>query len=185
MKNFRKCPTALNWRLRHEAIYIANQSRKALQRQYVENALQASKGNSKETWKTLKKVWPLKTKSSHINNIIGVNDPANMANTLNTHFANVGARLAGDIPDADLQYRGHILPPTFNFVDATPEMVLELIQNLAPTKSCGADGITAKIIKDAGPNVLAPLTHIFNTSMRCKQFPDAWETANVTPIFKD
>ena len=89
MKKFRQSPTALNWRLRAEAIRIVNYTKKALQREHIDNALKTNKGNSKETWKTLKK-WPLRSKSVYINNINGNSDPVEMANLLNTHFASIG-----------------------------------------------------------------------------------------------
>ena len=52
-------------------------------------------------------------------------------------------------------------------------------------KSPGTDGITTKLLKDAGHTVAESLVKIFNLSIQTAIFPDEWKMARVTPIFKE
>ena len=41
-----------------------------------------------------------------------------------------------------------------------------------------------RLIKDAVPFIVSPLTHIFNLSLEMGKFPDALKIAKVTPLYK-
>ena len=47
------------------------------------------------------------------------------------------------------------------------------------------DGITARLIKDAGDCVIIPLLHIINLSITIKTFPAVWKHGTVTPIHNE
>ena len=51
MKQYRKCRTELNWRLRAEAIRIVDLTKKQLKREYIESSLNANKNNPKRLGK--------------------------------------------------------------------------------------------------------------------------------------
>ena len=105
------------------------------------------------------------------------------------YFAHIGDQLADDInsnesrePPANVHQS---YPPTFNLVETNDTHVQELINNLNCSKSCGLDGLTARLIKDAGSKLTPIITYIFNLSIKQKRFPDIWKTALVSPIHKD
>ncbi len=60
-----------------------------------------------------------------------------------------------------------------------------MIQGLSASKSCGVDGLTARLIKSCGEVIYEPLTHIFNRSFITGIFPGICKTARVTPLYKD
>ena len=62
--------------------------------------------------------------------------------------------------------------------------VFKKIKSLKNKASCGADTITAQILKDASPVLTSPITAIVNASIRSGTFPDPWKEAQVVPILK-
>ena len=63
---------------------MVNQMKKELQIEHAKNALNACKGDSKQTWKELKKLWPLKNKKTNIKEINGSTNLMEMANSMNS-----------------------------------------------------------------------------------------------------
>lgn len=59
-----------------------------------------------------------------------------------------------------------------------------MIHSLPVNKASGLDGISAKLLKEAGPIVSASLTYIINLSLTTGIFPDDWKGARVSPIHK-
>ena len=88
---------------------------------------------------------------------------------------------AGDAPEPDLPR----MPPTFRFVNTTPDKVQELLKNLSPSKSCGVDGLGARHLKAAANHLVPVLGHLFNASFVTKTFPAPWKVACVTALHKD
>ncbi|EDO25908.1 predicted protein, partial [Nematostella vectensis] len=52
------------------------------------------------------------------------------------------------------------------------------------SKATGLDGISAKLLKLAGPAIDMPLCKIINLSIKQSIFPTKWKQARVTPVFK-
>lgn len=48
----------------------------------------------------------------------------------------------------------------------------------------GPDGIPSCIFKKCSTSLIAPLVAIFNKSMHLQQFPTAWKTSHMLPVFK-
>ena len=94
-----------------------------------------------------------------------------MTNIMNTHFANVRKVLAVKLPKVPFVYDSHIHLPIFGASETTDETVRNIIGKLSPSKSCRDDGITARHVKDAGDTIIAPLTFIYNLSIKTKLFP--------------
>ena len=185
VKKCKKAPSIVNNRKRQDAIKAVNVMKRRLQRDYIEEAIQSGKGNSKETWKRLKQVWPLKNKSTKIIELNGKCDKQDIAEEINQYFANIGQKLASDIGEVGWEPPKDAHPPTFEFSDVSLTRVQEMIKNLNCSKACGQDGLTARLLKDAGPTITPVPTHIFNLSLKTKQFPNDWKTSLVSPIFKD
>ena len=73
----------------------------------------------------------------------------------------------------------------FDIKTVSEEEVRNIIKQLKSKKSSGPDGISAEMIKLAGPSIIQPLTYIINRSIEESTFPDEWKRAIVHPIFKN
>ena len=74
---------------------------------------------------------------------------------------------------------------TFSFHNIAAQEFMETFAQIKTNKSPGIDGISAKLLKDAGNTITESLVNIFNLSLRSGIFPDDWKLARVTPIYKD
>ena len=95
--------------------------------------------------------------------------------------------LANVIPLTESKFTDYLLllPPLFSLTKTSNDIVLKLIQSLLLKKASGLDGISAKVLKEAGLIVSASLTYIKNRSLTTGIFPDDWKVARVSPIYKD
>ena len=58
------------------------------------------------------------------------------------------------------------------------------MSSLRVDKVTGLDGISARLLKEACPEIVPSLTHIINLSIRCGYFPDEWKISKVLPLYK-
>ena len=66
----------------------------------------------------------------------------------------------------------------------TEIQVLDLIRSLDSTKSTGADGISARMLKATALSISKSLSVLFNKSITTGKFPTHWKFARVVPIPK-
>ena len=52
------------------------------------------------------------------------------------------------------------------------------------TKAHGPDGISARMLREAAPDILESLTNLFNFSLQSGTLPVEWRSAHVIPVFK-
>ena len=52
------------------------------------------------------------------------------------------------------------------------------------TKATGLYGISARLLKDAAPEVSELITYIINLTISTSTIPSEWKTTQVTPIYK-
>ena len=144
-------------------------------------------------WRTINKVLDKDPNSSTITQIRDgsktVSDSKQIANALNSHFVNVGPRLARRIEvklgdDPLCHFHNRTEETIFQFKHVNESTVLEYIQNLKQGKSAGPDKIPTTILKDAADFICKPLTMIFNSSSKLGTFPDRWKIARITSIYK-
>ncbi len=159
--------------------------KRKLQREYTDEAIRMGNGNTKEVWKRLKEVWLLKNKSTTIVELNGKSEAWEMAEEMNDFFANIGEELASEIQNTTPTFPGNIHPPTFSLTETNVNRIQELINGLNCSQSCDIDGLTARLMKDAGPTLTPIITHIFNLSLVLKVFPTTWKIALVSPIHKE
>ena len=62
--------------------------------------------------------------------------------------------------------------------------VLREIRSLSDDCSAGPDNIPTSILKLVSDIIAFPLTHIINTSIQQRNFPNQWKIAKITPIPK-
>ena len=150
-----------------------------------------NRGNIKNTWKGINTIFGKIPQATRIHSLkLGdtiYTIPDEISNRLNHHFCSVGPILANEIPLTDAKFTDYVLPlpHVFSLTKTSNDIVLKLIQSLPPNKASGLDGISAKLLKEAGPIVSASLTYIINQSLTSGIFPDDWKVARITPIHKD
>ena len=135
----------------------------------------------------LKKLWPAKSRNSFVLCLNGVDDPDKILDIMNSHFANIGDKMASQLaPPADigLDIEANDVDGAFFLTEVNESVVSELLKELKPSKSCGIDGLTARLLKDCKLHIVPPILHIFNLSLSTSVFPSAWKTSLVTPLFK-
>ena len=153
---------------------------------YIEKVITPSSQNPTNT--ANKKFWTYikhcKTNNSGISplkdNGILHSDPGKKADILNNQFKSVFTK------DLDTETENIPQPdfPSLEDIIITEPGVLKLLQNLDPTKACGPDNISPKILKELANEIAPSLTLIFQKSYDTGMVPADWRHATVAPIFK-
>ena len=73
---------------------------------------------------------------------------------------------------------------SFNQIVIYDNDVINAIKDLNINSSPGPDGIHPKFIKECMVGLVQPLVKIFNYSLSCGTFPNAWKSSYITPIYK-
>lgn len=160
---------------------------------YYKNELKNNLGNSKGTWKVLNNLIGKKAKSTEINKINispseSITKAKDIANTLNTHFTEIGPKLASKIPSPpnNKSYKDYLNKSNsiFGFDKISSFQVQALLKTSDVAKAVGVDKISNKILKISAPYICESLAELFNLSLLSNTFPSDWKMAKVTPIFK-
>ncbi len=146
----------------------------------------------KKTWEGIRKIInpgkPIGYGISQLN-IKGkiIDDPQDIANSVNNFFVNVGPNTektvpkAGDIsPKRFLKNRNNV---EFIMTHISEEDILKIIQSL-PNKVTGPASIPLKLLKLVANIIVVPLCHIINVSFSTGVFPDALKVAKVIALHK-
>ena len=64
------------------------------------------------------------------------------------------------------------------------EEIVSLVRKINPNKATGPDGISGQMLLLCDDSVSIPLQIIYSNILSTSIYPDIWELANVTPIFK-
>ena len=75
-------------------------------------------------------------------------------------------------------------PEEVESIIATEADVLDQILAIDPSKATGPDGISPRLLKEAGQSIIPSLTRLINLSLTSAKFPKSWKLANVVPLFK-
>ena len=78
------------------------------------------------------------------------------------------------------------IPPDqiLNSINVSECEVFDQLQCLDTNKACGHDGLSAKMLKDAGSTIVPSLCKLINKSLAQCKFPTGWKKANIIPIHK-
>ena len=112
-------------------------------------------------------------------------DDIGKANAINRFFAQVGETLAASIPDTPYDSEFVHLPPVFEFHKIEVNEIMNIIRDMKPSNSASSDGLTARLVKAAGPGIFLPLVHVINLSLISSSFASCWKLGCVTPLFKE
>ena len=113
--------------------------------------------------------------------------PLEISNALNYHLTHIGPRLADNIPKTSVSFEDYITPSdsTFTLNETHCGIFHRLVSYLRVDKATGLDGISARLLKEACPEIVPSLTHIINLSIRCGYFPDEWKISKVLPLYRE
>ena len=109
-----------------------------------------------------------------------------MANIFNGHFSNVGARLAGQLDNAEVTFHQYLRQPNqnemhFNLVNSREIVsVVSDLNDAAP----GDDNIPTNIVKYVIEVIKDPLVHLCNVSLTSGVFPTALKLSKISPLLK-
>ena len=63
-------------------------------------------------------------------------------------------------------------------------MVLQKLKKIKVNKSPGPDNIHPRVLHEISENITIPITHIYESSLRCRELPSEWKHANDSSIYK-
>ena len=161
-----------------------NNLNKKLKKQYFFNQFNTYVGDSKMTWKILNEFSP-RTMNSKLELRIDeeiISDPLSVANAFNEHFTTPVINIDSVHPtDTSPMFT----KSKFVFSTITEDDVLKELSFLATDKASGLDDIHPRLLKEGAPFISAPLTHMFNVSLKTGRNPRDWKRSRVTPVFKN
>ena len=164
--NYKRLRNTINTRMRKE------------KSNYYSNQL-AEEKDSKEMWRTLHKIVPKKTKT------VPPSGDGLTASCLNGFFTSIADTLSRHF---DFSTLPKVLTPKVNhdFVleEVSSSFVRKELLQMKSTKATGLDGISARLLKDAAPEVSESITYIINLTISTSTIPSEWKAAKVTPIYK-
>ena len=171
---------------------MLNKIIKNTQQEYYKNLIKQYSNNCIGLWKTLGSIISKKNRETKINKlkIDGkvINDPIQIANTVNDFFTNIGPKLANKFqnsnPNQFMKFMGESCKQSMYMHKTTANEVKKLLNRLDSKKSPGFDELSAKFLKLCSPYISETLANIFNTSISHGVYPELLKTARVTPIYK-
>ena len=187
--------TSGNEEFKSEFKHLKRQVQKCLRRSYwphVENLITESDTtpfSSKKFWGFIKSrgsegqgVAPLKDGGRL------VTDPKEKAQLLNKQSSST-FNAKTSITEEDFVHRCPAPPdlpdiPSCPDLNITKEGVRRLLHDLNPSKACGPDGVTPRLLRSVADEICASLTLLFRASYKNGILPKDWKTAFVTPSFK-
>ena len=73
----------------------------------------------------------------------------------------------------------------FVSVSISQQEVLDLLKCIDTSKATGPDGISPKLLFEAGHTIVPSLTKLFNMCLASCKVPQMWKFANVLPLYKN
>ncbi len=159
-------------------------------KQYYLNKFNSYKNDIKNTWNIINNVLGKNKKDplpTHFNdNNIKISNPRTIAVKFNSFFAEIGPTLASKI-HTTVNFSDFLSAPfqqSIFFNPTSGKEILDIIATFKNGKSSGFDDISPTVVKQIGPFISEPLTHIFNLSLSTGVFPSGLKIAKVIPVFK-
>ena len=140
--------------------------------------------NTKQWWSTIKSMLGRGADDSYPpmrNNDTYVTDSKDKANLFNSFFLN---HCKLNTNNAELPRPIYKTDARLSNIVITGSEVLDQIKCLDTGKSSGHDGLSPRMLKEAGHTIVQPLSLLFNMSIKDGKFPKSWKKANVIPIHK-
>ena len=113
-----------------------------------------------------------------------IQDDAEKATLLNNFFSQCFNRMLPPLAESDIMKLDLPTPAECPEHLLCSEEVLQMLLTLDTTKSSGADGISATMLKTTATSTAPGIAKLFNKSIQSGTFPEAWKTSSVVPIPK-
>ena len=161
-------------------------------KEYYSKYFEDNKTNSKKIWEGIKSIINInKSKNNTISqlkvNEKSIDDPIEIAKSLNDFFVNVGPKTEQSIPHNPItkpeNYLTNKNQVDFFIEHISNEEILDTINNLE-SKSTGPQSIPVDLLKLIADLIVLPLCKIINNSFSSGIFPDALKVCKVVPIHK-
>ena len=158
---------------------------------YYQRYFETNLGDTKKSWRRVNLILGRNLPATEISRIdagdITCTTPIEISNGLNSHFTQIGSRLASNIPQSSNCFEDYIMPLdcTFTLKETHCGDVQRLISSLQVNRAAGWDGISVRLLKEAGQVIVPSLTYIISLSIRSGYFPNKWKVSKVLPIYKD
>ena len=174
----------LDWNAYKKQRNFTNNLIRRKKKQHIANLV--SDSHQKQT----KKLWQTLRNSCHANvTPRGDSSPLNdstVANTLNTHFSNIGHKLNSNFSS---HTSSHPTPESTTHVlsEIPPINIHQFIlyfKDIGINKATGTDGLSVKVLRLALPLVVNILCDIINRAISENCFPTQWKSAVITPLYK-
>ena len=175
---------------------FVNRTIKMNKKNYVDLLVRKNAGNPGALWKTLKSLTNSHVRDEITLDVSGdhVTDPKQIAEEFNEYFIDSVNELAkcfdSDNEGSNRQHAFEVeIERTTDLFDLpliSADFVKNEIMQLSINKATGNDEISVKVLKMIVevPIVIDSLTYIYNLSLSTYNFPKAWKSARVKPIFK-
>jgi hypothetical protein len=181
--------TAASWQTYRE---IRNQYVHAIEEAESEYEMNQANKLKSDSYISSKRWWNITTsflgisKKSSIPALIQqdntvTNDDKSKADTLNIFFL-MHSNINTD--NAQIPPPNPITDTSLDSLQLTEDEVLALLNTINTSKATGPDNISPKMLKEAAPAIVKPLTRLFNKSLSICIFPEIWKRANVLPLYK-
>ena len=121
------------------------------------------------------------------NNDVGITEPNLIANSFNNYFAQVGSKLASEIPAVVKTHLDYLKSPLWNSFFLSPTSANEIekvISSFKCSKAIGPFCIPIDVLKTIKTTISNPLEIILNESFETGIVPSNLKLANVIPIYK-
>ncbi|XP_057294623.1 uncharacterized protein LOC130623152 [Hydractinia symbiolongicarpus] len=172
---------------------VNNKVRKA-KNTYQRQLFEENTGNPEPFWRSIKKVFPLRS-NSQVNTTIQIDeklvtDQHSIANAFCRFLSNVVnslKRSAFVLTNFVWKYHKEIPSksnPKFRLKPITVNETMKHLQSLKRKKSVGLDDLPSWLLKDCMEVIASPLTYIINMSFETSTFPSDWKRTKVLPLFK-
>ena len=168
-------------------------------RNYIREKLTENIGNSKELWKTFKKLGLPSKNESQGKICLGKEgditfDPKSNAETFKNFYANLALDLVRKLPlptnrfgtNSVSDYYRHLNLENnnFTFTPTNEDIILNLLQQINPAKAVGLDQLGGKFLKDGANELSLPVTQLINLSIISSVFPSQCKIAKLKPLYK-
>ena len=148
---------------------------------HFQHTINNNSNDPKQLWKGVNLIRGKGSKTTNITSLEveeeTITGDKNIAEALNSFFANVGSSLS-----KELQYSTQ---NAFTFDEVSENDTLKLLCSLKESKSTGPDKINARLVKDSAEVICPTLTKIFNSSLQQGIFPEDLKNATISPIYKN
>ena len=186
-------PTIENINLFKNFNNIYNKLRRLSKQMYYDEQFKANCENSKQTWRFIREVIGSNKKKDQLPDFFKCNgemitDCLEIANGFNNFYAQVGRNLASKIEAANLKFEDVLkdrIAPSFEFSKISEVDSLQIVRQMKPKISSGADFISNKLLKQIAPIIITPLHHLINFSLETGYVHRELKLAKVIPAFKD